>query len=145
MSNTLLDTRNNSKQNRQKFVPSISLHSNNGEQEGQELKYIVYQILKSAIEKLKLGRKTWKIWAMGFSNSNAMIREALMEKVTDILHVKEKETSNTIFCFQIQCSFHRAFTDLGSISINFSFHFSSFLLSLLSPSLPPFNLFSNTF
>lgn len=33
---------NNSKQNRQKFVPSISLHSNNGEQEGQELKYIVY-------------------------------------------------------------------------------------------------------
>lgn len=62
-------------------MPAISLHSNSGKRKGQELKYTVYQILTSAIEKLKLGRKTGKIWAMGFSNSNGMIREGLMEKV----------------------------------------------------------------
>ena len=76
---------------------------------------------------------------MGFSNSNGMIREGRThgESDKDIFHVKEKQTSNAIFCFQIQCSFHCVFTDLGSISMNVSFHFlPSFLLSLLPPSLP---------
>ena len=138
---------NNSKRNRQKSVPSISLHSNSGKRKGQELKYIVYQILTSAIEKLKLGRKTGKIWAMGFSNSNGMIREGLMEKVIKTYSLwrrNKPQMQSSVSKYNVpSIVFLKILDQFHWISL--SIFLPSFFPCSLPPSLPPFNLFPNIF